>query len=61
MALRLTFYSYSEADRKYSLGRDAQTLPYGGNLSKPTESWLHHSSRRPYTNTLHMGEAREPL
>lgn len=61
MALRLALYSYSRDDRKSFLGRDAQTLPYGGNLSKPAESWLHHSSRRPYTNTLHMGEAREPL
>ena len=61
MASKLAFCPYSGADGKSSIGRDAQTLPYGGNLSKPAESWLHHSSRRPYTNTLHMGEARESL
>lgn len=58
MASRLAF---EEADKTSSLGRDAQTLPYGGNLPKPTESWLHHSARRPYTNTLHMGEAKASL
>lgn len=56
--LEIGFLSILRANSESSLGRDAQTLPYGGNLPKPTESWLYHSSRRSYTNTLHMGEAR---
>lgn len=43
--LEISFLFIFGANCTSSLGRDAQTLPYGGNLSKPTESWLHYSSR----------------
>lgn len=54
------FYrAHDIADRK--LIRHAQTFPDDSHFPESQKPWLHLTTRRPYTNTLHMGETGQPL
>lgn len=43
------------------LHRHAQTFSNDCNLPAPPKSRIHHTARRPYTYTVHMGKAKKSL